>query len=203
MMGTSSMIWTKLLVVLSCVSVAVWGYFPSYSVPYCNHNFNTRKIPPLDANQASLVKSLQQVQVVVRHGARTPYKKYQCWANYDVIWNNCNVTELMLESPSYSSQNRPATWLFRKIYNASPNYLGGNCFTGQLLLEGYDQEEANGGFLKQAYINDGPLSIFPTDQWMSINTTQFVYLRSDDEQRTLMSGQVLLHAMFNVSLLLF
>lgn len=34
-----------------------------------------------------------KVQSFIRHGARTPYTKPQCWAGYDFIWN-CNVTEV-------------------------------------------------------------------------------------------------------------
>ena len=104
----------------------------------------------------------------------------------------------MLETSSYTSQQRPATWLFRKIYNGSPNYLGGNCYTGQLVLEGYKQEEAIGTTLYNAYIG-GDLKLFPTNVWSEINSTEYIYLRSDDEQRTLMSGQILMHTFFNVS----
>eukprot|EP01034_Spumella_vulgaris_P040265 gene40265-49792_t len=69
----------------------------------------------------------------------------------------------MIPSNSYSTQSRAAPWLFRKLYDGSPNELGGDCLTGQLLGEGY------------------------------------IYLRSDDIQRTLMSGQTLMSAFFNVS----
>ena len=52
--------------------------------------------------------------------------------------------------------------------------------------------------LYQAYMN-GTLKLFPTDDWEETNSSSTIYLRSDDEQRTLMSGQILLHGMFNVS----
>lgn len=172
---------------------------PSYDPAYCTKNVATREIPALTPNQQSQVESLVQVQTIIRHGARTPYGKYSCWQNYDVEWNNCNVTELMLESPSYTSSDRSAPWLFRKIYDASPNLLGGNCYTGQIISEGYEQEQALGTYLYQAYI-DSNLPLFPTNMWTDINTEQQIYLRSDDEQRTIMSGQLLVHGMFNVSL---
>lgn len=184
-------------IIAVCFASAVYAYFPSFEVEYCHHNFDTRNIPELEASEKAQVKSLEQVQVVVRHGARTPWKAYQCWEGYSVTWTDCNVTELMLESPSYTSQSRPATWLFRKIYNGSPNYLKGNCYTGQLLLEGFRQEEAVGTSLYNAYIA-GDLKLFPTNVWSSINSTEYIYLRSDDEQRTLMSGQILMHTFFNV-----
>jgi hypothetical protein len=100
-----------------------------------------------------------------------------------------------------TSNNIPSPWLFRKLYDGSPNYLGGNCYTGQILSEGYDQESAVGSYLNAAYLSnsDSALNLFNTSIWTDINTNEQVYLRSDDQQRTLMSGQVLLHAMFNVS----
>eukprot|EP00600_Ochromonadales_sp_CCMP1393_P004116 CAMPEP_0174993948 /NCGR_PEP_ID=MMETSP0004_2-20121128/23356_1 /TAXON_ID=420556 /ORGANISM="Ochromonas sp., Strain CCMP1393" /LENGTH=625 /DNA_ID=CAMNT_0016248115 /DNA_START=39 /DNA_END=1916 /DNA_ORIENTATION=- len=164
---------------------------------------DSRYIPPLTSDELTQVTEMKQLQVMIRHGARTPYALYSCWNNYNVTWNNCNVTELMLASPSYNSENRPATWLFRKLYDGSPNYLGGNCLTGQLLLEGYQQEEANGDILYQAYLNPistpAAMRLFDTDDWEALNEGYTMYLRSDDEQRTLMSGQILLHNMFNVS----
>jgi hypothetical protein len=104
----------------------------------------------------------------------------------------------MLASPSYSAESRPSTWLFRKLYDGSPNYLGGNCLTGQLLLKGYEQETTNGDILFQAYINSS-LSLFGSDLWEDLDEGNTMYLRSDDEQRTLMSGQIMLHSLFNVS----
>lgn len=107
----------------------------------------------------------------------------------------------MLASPSYNSQQRPAKWLFRKLYDGSPNYLGGNCQTGQLLLDGYLQHQQNGLYLNDAYIrnSNANLNIFPTSNWEDINNGADIYLRSDDEERTLLSGQVLMNGFFNVS----
>lgn len=170
---------------------------PSTIPEYCSKDISSKNIPPLNANELLQVSELKQVQIMIRHGARTPYGLFPCWNNYDVIWNNCNVTELMVESPSYTAQTRPSPWLFRKLYDGSANYLGGNCLTGQLLLEGYEQEETNGNILRAAYI-DGALPLFSTNVWEELNTTTDMYLRSDDETRTLMSGQILLHTFFNV-----
>ena len=147
-----------------------------------------------------LSRAMYIIQVVIRHGARTPAHKHACWSGYNVTWNNCNVTQLMLASPSYNSLQRPAKWLFRKLYDGSPNYLGGNCETGQLLLEGYLQHQANGEHLNQAYIGNSlsAMNLFSTSEWDEIDTGSELYLRSDDEERTLLSGQVLMNGMFNV-----
>ena len=191
---------TQCIVVALMVSILrTTAWFPSYSPQYCSHDHSieSRRIPELSASQQANVANIEQVQVMLRHGARTPYTNYSCWLDYDVIWNNCNVTELYLASPSYNSLKRPAEWLFRKLYDGSPNYLGGNCLTGQLLYEGYKMEETNGNILYNAYLN-GTYNIFDTDVWEDIDTNYQMYLRSDDEQRTLMSGQIVLHTMFNV-----
>lgn len=184
-------------VAVLCASLS-HAWVPSTPPAYCSKDIASKQIPPLTANELLQVSELKQLQVMIRHGARTPYGLFPCWKGYDVTWNNCNVTELMVESPSYTSGTPPAPWLFRKLYDGSANYLGGNCLTGQLLLEGYQQEQTNGDILRAAYF-DGPLPLFSTDIWEDLNTSTEVYLRSDDETRTLMSGQILLHTFFNVS----
>jgi hypothetical protein len=141
------------------------------------------------------------MQIVHRHGARTPYDQFSCWKGYDIEWIDCNVTELMIPSPSSKAQNRPSPWLFRKLYDAGDNLLGGNCLTGQLLIEGYHQLESLGRILRAAYLQ-GPdadsLKLFPTSIWTELDQAE-IYLRSDDETRTLMSGQVMVHTMFDIS----
>ncbi len=190
----------KILIFASCL-FGIHGWFPAEYPSYCTKDVSAREIPPLTVEQSAKVSSLKQLQVMIRHGARTPYQKYTCWNDYDISWNNCNVTELMLPSPSYTSQVRPSTWLFRKVFDGSDNFLGGNCLTGQLLGEGYKQEEANGKYLSAAYLqNTNPLlNLFPTNQWEDIDTDTEIYLRGDDQERTLLSGQTLLHTFFNVS----
>eukprot|EP01031_Cornospumella_fuschlensis_P035456 gene35456-42976_t len=162
---------------------ATLAWFPSFYPQYCTKNVATREIPPLSTSEQAQVDSLVQLQVVVRHGARTPYAEFSCWQNYSVQWNNCNVTDLMLASPSMTSQDRPATWLFRKLYDGSANYLGGNCLTGQLLSEGYTQENALGIYLYNSYLNnpDSALNLFNTSVWTDIDTDKYIYLRSDDQ----------------------
>jgi len=185
-------------VLLVLLPVLANAWFPSAYPEYCSQNMDDRDIPPLSSAESDQVTELKQVQVMIRHGARTPYSYFSCWKDYDVTWNNCNVSELMLASPSYTQEDRPSTWLFRKLYDGSPNALGGNCLTGQLLLKGYEQQTTNGEILYQAYLNSS-LPLFASDIWDDLNEGYTMYLRSDDEQRTLMSGQIMLHSMFNVS----
>lgn len=192
----------------SCVVFLLWvlwvdlitGYTPSYNIPYCSHdsiNPNARAIPPLTGIQRKRVQSLEQVQVIARHGARSPaLRECKCWRNYQP-WNNCNVSELMIET---ISKTVTVPWYYRKVYDGSPNYLHGDCMSGQLLVEGYQQELRNGQLLREAYLertSDSDLLLFQSRNWSEVESE--VYIRSDDEQRTLMSGQLIVNEMFQVS----
>lgn len=181
---------------LATAALATLGWRPEEYPPYCSKDMSQYAIPELDAAVvAEHSPTLKQVQVMIRHGARTPYAKMFCWEGYDVEWN-CNVTELMAPSRSNSGNESPV-WLFRKVYDGSPNYLGGDCFTGQLLTEGYDQEQTNGQNLRNAYIGAGPLKLFDTATFENLDQSS-MYFRADDSQRVLMSAQILLHALFDV-----
>ena len=102
------------------------------------------------------------------------------------------------------------------------NYLGGTCQLGQLILRGYDQSYTNGQILKAAYINDpdssdytnggvGPSAKEENFILLDLDETKDgtlvegerayqdpkLYFRSDDDQRTLMTGQVVIRGMFD------
>jgi hypothetical protein len=93
---------------------------------------------------------------------------------------------------------RSAPFIFRKIYDGSPTILGGTCHLGQLVIEGYEQEAANGQALGHAYIGYGPLKLFASNKLGALKA-EMVYLRSDDDPsyRTEMSGEALLRGMFD------
>jgi len=110
--------------------------------------------------------------------------------------------------------------IFEKSYDASEsqtsdalgNILGGTCQKGQLLKAGYAQQYKNGSILKKAYVHDPDQSLntksdvnhmlfsFDTNAQLSPEKRAYtgsnLYFRSDDYQRTLMSGQVLLQSLF-------
>ena len=185
----------------------------------------TRSIPPLEQNPKAPETRLIHVSAVIRHGARTPYtSKQECWAGYwesrSSHWD-CDLTT-MLAPPSpmriqdeednldynYADEDGFAMFLFEKEYDALKepleNELGGTCQVGQLLLRGYEQELRNGKFLREAYLYDGS-DPYEHDERMRLLDTSFtmgapwatdkLYYRADDDQRTLMSGQVLLRGM--------
>lgn len=66
--------------------------------------------------------------------------------------------------------------LFRKIYDGSENFLGGNCLTGQLLEEGFHQEEEIGKIIRRAYLDSSSINLFPSTFYEDISSSQ-VFLR--------------------------
>eukprot|EP00984_Skeletonema_dohrnii_P014009 scaffold5861_cov98-Skeletonema_dohrnii-CCMP3373.AAC.7 len=109
----------------------------------------------------------------------------------------------------------------------SGNILNGTCQMGQLLARGYEQELSNGKHLRQAYFYDGDKTAdehaaadprmrlwdltkddnsIPSHASQIGDPTKVIFqepnlkYRADDEQRTLMSGQVLLRGLFGPEL---
>ena len=106
-------------------------------------------------------------------------------------------TSMFLFSKQYDSLNDPK-------HNLS-NILNGTCQWGQLIMQGYEHSLTNGRFLRDAYLyeagtysHDERMRLFDIsdksgfDPWDEHN----LYLRSDDDQRTMMSGQLLLRGLF-------
>eukprot|EP00547_Thalassionema_nitzschioides_P006642 CAMPEP_0194217684 /NCGR_PEP_ID=MMETSP0156-20130528/21979_1 /TAXON_ID=33649 /ORGANISM="Thalassionema nitzschioides, Strain L26-B" /LENGTH=583 /DNA_ID=CAMNT_0038946799 /DNA_START=48 /DNA_END=1799 /DNA_ORIENTATION=- len=192
--------------------------YPAYP-PYCSipSEMNRRSIPPLRPNVHVGDSRLAHVTAVIRHGARTPWSgQMQCWDNYNEIWD-CDLTTFLSppsprtvdeeEQNGDSGSSSDAMFLFEKRYDAllfpQENELGGTCQKGQLLLRGYDQELVNGQYLRNAYVFDGSnmehdITMRLLDLKADIRPYDEPTLRyrSDDDQRTLMSGQVLLRGMF-------
>jgi len=112
---------------------------------------------------------------------------------------------VMTTTPTSSSTyTRDSNLLFKKVYDGfTPpitNELKGTCHVGQLIDTGVQQETINGEALRQAYVGDDVnLNLFPTEGshlGSSGSIDGKVYFRGDDQQRTLMSGQILVEALF-------
>lgn len=101
----------------------------------------------------------------------------------------------MSHSPNGTARSPP--FIFRKLYDGSPTVLGGTCHLGQLVVEGFEQEAANGRALGAAYIGHGPLKLFAREELGAMQALA-LYLRSDDDPsfRTEMSGEALVQSMF-------
>jgi hypothetical protein len=115
----------------------------------------------------------------------------------------------------YAEETPKSMLLFTKDYNAlqSPqaNVLNGTCQLGQLILQGYEQQVKNGKYLRDAYLFEAGadassqrLQLFQVggegnpEPW-AVDSN--LYLRSDDSQATLMSGQLLMRGLFEKELI--
>lgn len=202
----ASLCFVALLLLQAGITIATTTYPPYCSKPDA---LATRTIPPLSSATTTLYPSLEllNVNTVIRHGARTPYTNYDCWSDYlatpeNSVYNCDDPTMLM--TPTSSNENV----LFRKVYDAlSPpltNLLGGTCHVGQLLPEGVTQERTNGAHLRSAYITSSDsLRLFkslpsPPTNYASLPYPQCLHAQGDDQQRTLMSGQLLITGLFDV-----
>ena len=198
-------------------SYSKYQHYPKYcSKPSEMHK---RSIPPLETSY--LNTQLLQVNTIIRHGARTPWSNSRCWDDVEFNWD-CELQTVL--GPPINKDNvygvKPH-FLFDKNYDAFEeikeeekvedkpktfllsNFLNGTCELGQLLQEGYDQHIQNGKILRLAYFqprNKPKLNLFLN---LALNETYqepYLYYRSDDMPRTLMSGQTLLQSLFGTSI---
>ncbi|ETW05799.1 hypothetical protein, variant [Aphanomyces invadans] len=180
-----------LLVVAASVGAVAATSYPAY----CAKDMAATKIQPLDA---AVARSLQlvQVQVVVRHGARTPWSDRICWDGYDEEWN-CNIHEL--ERPEIVALNK--TWAasreFEKVYTRGDNVFRGTCNLGQMIDEGHSQQVFNGQHLREAYV--GPTGLFHTTDGLDLTNTSDFYFESSDIPRTINSGMIIVDTMLQPS----
>lgn len=68
--------------------------YPSYCAKVDSKLPALRSIPPLSQEGQDLISQLIQVQALVRHGARAPASKFNCWANYTPKWN-CGLDQVV------------------------------------------------------------------------------------------------------------
>ena len=195
--------------------------------PYCSdpNEMKTRSIPSLSKN--STTSQILHATVVIRHGARTPsHGDHFCWDGYwdapQGVWDCTNRQAQLfatseLEDYTNRSEMEDVTLTIEKVYdvfsqnsNLLKNELNGTCQEGQLLWQGRQQQITNGRILRDAYVfdsnkqqhQDPRLSLFDTsrkdgDTSLSLSQIRF---RSDDDQRTVASGQALLSSMFGPEL---
>ncbi|TMW56682.1 hypothetical protein Poli38472_006692 [Pythium oligandrum] len=167
---------------------------------YCNDldHIEETKIQPLTAEQADRVASLEQVQLVARHGARVPYARVFCWdgAGHNPVnakWS-CSTSSVSSQDIGFKSDSGYGR-LYGKKYLDYNNILKGSCVVGALLPEGREQHHINGKLLRDAYVGEDDLKLFSSDDLASIPSGA-IYLRSDDQERTVGSGQALVDGLF-------
>lgn len=170
---------------------------------YCNSmdGIEDTRIPPLSPEQSERVESLEQVQIIARHGARAPYARLFCWDSnihnpMGAEWN-CTTDSVSSQDIDPDEHTKGFGRLYRKSYMKGHNILKGDCVVGGLLPLGRQQHKTNGRNLQDAYVGNGPLKLFPTANLSHLELSK-IYLRSDDQERTLGSGQALVDGLFPV-----
>ncbi len=176
---------------------------------YCSHDVSARTIPPLadslkdfDPSMSIDDVNMLQIQVFVRHGARTVARR-DCWENYNETWN-CSSTNLIRPSNQTNDFAEDQTPLFRMKYGdgglGTETVLNGTCQWGQLTDEGYDQMRRNGEILRNTYICTGSSCLLESNKVEDLeNVHEDLWLCSDDMPRTVMSGQVLTKTLFDTT----
>eukprot|EP01104_Vermistella_antarctica_P004761 TRINITY_DN1518_c0_g1_i5.p1 TRINITY_DN1518_c0_g1~~TRINITY_DN1518_c0_g1_i5.p1 ORF type:complete len:434 (+),score=83.09 TRINITY_DN1518_c0_g1_i5:329-1630(+) len=128
------------------------------------------------------------VVVYMRHGDRTVGGLPQCWAGDDVVWN-CQLTYLSMPNNNQSQFTVETPRLFRRTFMEGRNEFKGNCMTGQLTSQGYEQHVGNGEMLRANYIES--TSFLPD----SFEASSF-HLRADNSDRTIQSAQALITGLY-------
>ncbi|KNC50131.1 counting factor 60 [Thecamonas trahens ATCC 50062] len=134
---------------------------------------------------ASAVLSL--VQVVTRHGDRTPTTAI---ASDPATWicHASTVLSPLLDPPSHASVPSMGR-LFNLRFIDGRQPLAGNCSTGQLTNIGQKQQLMLGAELRKRYVEDVPLLPGSYD-------ADLMYVRATDVPRTIMSAEELINGMY-------
>ncbi|KAM4731094.1 lysophosphatidic acid phosphatase type 6 [Anableps anableps] len=171
------------------------GLFGSVSVAFGSMWWSQRKTESdqitsnsADASPASLYE-LKLVQILFRHGARTPLKSMP-----DVV--EAQWVPTLLEAPPHTHINYVVTDLKGGPQPPSPvedsyrrNILSGGSFSGQLTTLGMQQLYELGEKLRKRYIEETPF-LSPTF------TPTEVYVRSTNIIRTIESAKCLIAGLF-------
>lgn len=186
---------------------------------YCStpEQMNQRRILPVRQDNRVGETRLVSVTAIIRHGARTSLGHHTCWEGYwttaeTSVWD-CEITTRITTAPPNTVSKEEGLqiaggreiFLFDKKYDSlrkpdgtTSNILNGTCQAGQLLRKGYDQSYRNGQILREAYLYDDGASPIQHNAQMRLfptkieKATAMIRFRSDDDQRTLMSGQALI-----------
>lgn len=147
-----------LLVVLAlalCSSLA--RATPNYPLPYCSANSSVS--PVLESWLESGRKTehhrangyrLRQVQIVFRHGDRTPVAGFP---NDETLWL-CNLDSLdNVGIGSYSQSVDLDGLIFRQLQLFGRNVLRGNCSLGELTTIGHVQHNIIGANFRKLYVD--------------------------------------------------
>jgi Histidine phosphatase superfamily (branch 2) len=131
--------------------------------------------------------TLKLVQVITRHGARTPYAELPEPARAE--WD-CTLRHLSIPS-NYDHEYFSVGRLYRKNYIKGREILPGNCMQGQLTEAGYKLHYSLGEQFRRHYVDD--LHFLEKGGYPS---AEHIYVRSTDVPRTVASAEAQLLGFF-------
>ncbi|XP_031564393.1 counting factor 60-like [Actinia tenebrosa] len=172
--------------VLAALSLACLLSFASCLPEYCGRDADSDHEPNVVPKVAGF--DLKQVSVVIRHGDRTRAGySGPCWDNDEAVWD-CLLTSSSLPAIKHDQHFQTIDRVYRKVYMEDHEPMQGDCALGVLTFKGYKQQELNGQTLRNLYVKSGFLK-------QNYSYTD-IYVRSDDESRTMQSAQSLMLGMY-------
>lgn len=157
---------------------------------YCHPTLDWGSIPRKPEGATDLL----QVQVFIRHGARTQ-------ATFSPLFEGdregnftCGLNYLYNSADTHSTGLTPD---FRLRYVGGPNPVAGNCLAGQLVEDGFEQERRNGIRLREAYLDREHLLPLTLEGMTERDVDATLYLRSTDVPRTKQSAMALVSGMYD------
>lgn len=154
--------------------------FASFS-DFCGSAVGDPDSVPAPRDDSSLVL----VQLLVRHGARSPK---QCWDTYDGWWE-CDVCPIDIADETGENVITSPGRLHRINYIPGRNVVPGNCPQSNLLPEGWSQLQDLGSVFRELYIDK--LS-FLSD---TANQDE-LFVRHDINYRTLQSAEAFMSGLY-------
>jgi len=163
----------------------------SWYSDYCADSVESNVIAGLSASELASVGSLEQVQVLFRHGARVT-AGHQCFNNkFQPVWN-CSLATLFASHIKDGGDKKAAlseSLVFRKIFQTDnawqDNVYPGNCMAGELIKKGAEQEMRNGRNLRSRYVGDDKrIHLWGKDDGLPKLSSSEIWLYSTNYQRT-------------------
>mmetsp|Transcript_40983 Transcript_40983/g.104208 ORF Transcript_40983/g.104208 Transcript_40983/m.104208 type:complete len:504 (-) Transcript_40983:45-1556(-) len=182
--------WGAALLALGRLGLAAYDY-EDIVQQYCHTAMDWGSLPERPSGATELL----QVQVFIRHGARTQCTPDFCWdGDSEGNWT-CQLSYL----ENSIMTNSPMTPNFRTMYMPGRNAISGNCLTGQLVEAGFEMEKNNGKRLREAYIDREKLLPDTLADVEMQDLERLMFVRSTDVPRTKQSGMALMSGLYSES----
>jgi len=163
----------------------------SFYSEYCADSVENNVIAGLTEAQLTFVDSLEQVQILFRHGARVAATEGCYNIEVEPVWNCSDTSTLFIplvksDIQDWSASDDPL--IFHKVFQTDAlvqdNTHPGDCLNGQLLVKGAEQEWQNGKNLRDRFIGDDrQIHLWSNSSIPKLSSPE-IYLYSTNVQRT-------------------